>query len=235
MRRTLFFFLLLIGTAVGQYSGHKFSIGVNAVYTTTAKLYLSPKSSDPVLRNNYFPLAGIVNPSVNFRYRLTDDLILGLSTEYMKKTAVGWNLTVFSGNRTVTVPVTDGFKMIPVELSLHYLIPFSTERFKFLMGGGAGYYYGEQVREFGGAGVTSSESSFAYGIQVSISMDYEITKNFIFHSEMKFRDPQFTVNNKYTKTQVMYNGGIVNLPQSTFYSKINVDGVTFLLGAAYNF
>jgi outer membrane protein W len=227
--------LLLVTAAFGQYNGSRFSAGVNAVYTTTAKLYLSPKSSDPVLRNKFFPLAGILNPSVYVKYRLTGDLVLGLSSEYMEKTAVGWNLTVFSGNRTVTVPVTDGFKMIPIELSLYYLIPFSTEKFKFLMGGGAGYYYGKQIRKFGSAGVTSSESNFAYGIQVSVSMDYLATKNLIVHSEMKFRDPQFTVNNKYTKAEVQYNGGTVNLPQSSFYSKINIDGVTFVVGVGYNF
>lgn len=234
-RKTILVITLLSGAAWGQYNGNNFSVGVNAVYTTTAKLYLSPKSSDPVLRNKYFSLAGITDPSVYLRYRLTDDLIIGLSTEYMEKTAVGWNLTVFSGNRTVTVPVTDGFLMIPLELSLHYLIPFSSEKFKFLMGGGAGYYYGRQIRKFGSAEVISTESSFAYGIQVSVSMDYAATSRLFVHSEMKFRDPQFTVSNRYTRDQVQYNGGIVSLPQNSFYSKINVDGVTFLIGAAYNF
>ena len=231
------FLYLLFFTVIAypQYNGNSFLVGINGIYTTSAKIYLYPNSSDEILRNTSFPLSDIYNAGIYFRYRLSDDILIGFSTEYMTKTASGKNLTVFSDNKTVTIEVQDGFKMIPFELSIYYLIPFSTERFKFLMGGGGAYYYGKQIRKFGDESITSSETQIAYGIQVSISMDYLLTNNFIIHSGMKFRDPQFSVENNYNKKVVNYNGTTINLAQSSFVSKINVDGVTFELGAAYAF
>ena len=45
--------------------------------------------------------------------------------------------------------VTDGYELYPVELSIYYFLPFSTEDFKFYMGGGMGIYPGKRTREFG--------------------------------------------------------------------------------------
>lgn len=231
----VFCFLFLAAVAYPQYNGNSFLIGIDGIYTSSAKIYLYPNSSDVFLRNTSFPLSDIYDAGIYFRYRLNDDILLGLSTEYMKKTASGKNLTVFANNRTVTINVNDGFSMIPVELSIYYLIPFSTEKFKFLMGGGGAFYYGKQIRTFGDANISSSETKIAYGIQVSISMDYLLTKDIIISGAMKFRDPQFTVNNTYNRRIVNYNGTMIDLAQNSFESKINVDGVTFLVGVAYSF
>ena len=232
-----FIAFLVLSSAViyPQYNGKSFAVGINAIYTTTAKLYLYPNSSDVVLRNTSFPLSDIYNSGIYFRYRLSDDILIGVNAEYMTKTASGKNLTVFSNNKTVTIQVQDGFKMIPFELSIYYLIPFSTERFKFLMGGGAAYYYGQQIRKFGNADINSSEANIAYGIQVSVSMDFLLTGDVIIHSGMKFRDPQFTVKNTYNRQTADYNGTTIDLAQDSFVSKINVDGVSFELGFAYSF
>ncbi len=229
------FFILYTAVTFGQYNGNRFMFGVNGVYTTSAQIYLYPNSSDAYLRNTSFPLSDIINPGIFFRYRLSDDIIIGFNTEYMAKSEYGNNLTAFSNDKTVSVEVKDGFIMIPIELSLYYLLPFSTDNFKFLMGGGGAYYYGKQTRNFGNADIKSSETHIAYGIQVSISMDYLINNQFSIRSAMKFRDPQFTVNNVYNSNIVNYNGNIIKLAQDSFISKINVNGVTFVIGAAYSF
>jgi outer membrane protein W len=232
---SLILLLLLSSYADAQFGDRHFSLGVNGVYTTSARIYLNPNSSDPILRNHAFELSGIFDPSVDFRYKITDDIIIGFSTEYMKASASGPNLTAFSGNSTVTVDVNDGFLLIPLEFSGYYILPFSTEKFKFLMGGGAGYYFGEHVREFGDASVSTVSRDFAYGIQVSVSMDYMIRNDLTVHSEMKFRDPQFKVKSAYNGLEVNYNDQTIILPQKTFDSKIDVDGVTFILGMSYLF
>jgi len=212
-----------------------FGISVNAVYNTSASIYLSPNSSDIILRNNSFLIENIFNPSIDFRYKLSESIILGFNTEYMTSSSIGPNLTVFLGNSTVTINVEDGFSLIPLELSAYYLLPFSTERFKFLMGGGIGYYIGSHVRKFGDVEVSNAERKAAYGFHVNISMDYLIKDFISVRGEMKFRDPQFTVKSKYSKKEVNYNGSIIRLAQDTFDSKINVDGVTFILGLAFYF
>ncbi len=218
-----------------QFGDKHFSIGINAVYTTSARIFLNPNSSDPVLRNNAFGISDIFDPALDIRYKIMDDIILGIGTEYMKTTAPGPNLTAFAGNSTVTINVNDGFLLIPIEVSAYYILPFSTEKFKFLMGGGAGYYFGEHIRQFGDASVSNVSRDFAYGIQVAVSMDYLVRDDISIHSEMKFRDPQFKVKSEYDKLEVNYNNEKILLAQRTFDSKINVDGVTFILGVSYFF
>lgn len=234
--KKIFMFLMLLPVLTfAQYNGNRYGIGANFVYTTSAKIYLSPNSSNPVIRNSSFPLTDIINPSLKLTYRISESIILGLSTEYIRKTSKGYNLTAFAGDRTVSVQVEDGFNMIPVELSIYYVIPFSTEKFKFLMGAGVGYYLGNQIRNFAGDKVVTINRKIAFGINVSVSMDYLLTKSIGIHTSMKFRDPQFRVTSKYVKHETIYRGQKITIAQNSFDSKINVDGVTFVVGLAYYF
>ena len=227
--------IIIISTNAFAQFNKTFGVSVNAVYNTSASIYLSPNSSDVILRNNSFLIENIFNPAVDFRYKMSESIVVGFNTEYMTSTSIGPNLTVFLGNSTVTIDVEDGFRLIPLELSAYYLLPFSTERFKFLMGGGMGFYIGSHIRKFGDVEVSNAERKTAYGIHVSISMDYLIKDFISVRSEMKFRDPQFTVKSKYSKKEVNYNGNVIRLAQDSFDSKINVDGVTFILGLAFHF
>jgi hypothetical protein len=221
---------ILSSAVYAQFNDKRLSIGINGVYTTTARIYLNPTSSDPVIRNTSFEISDIFDPAVDIRYRITDDIIIGVGSEYMDASAGGENLTVISGNITENIDVRDGFLLVPVEVSGYYILPFSTEKFKFLMGGGGGYYWGEHVRKFGDADISTVSRNFAYGIQVSVSMDYMIQEDLTVHAEMKFRDPQFQLKSEYKNQEVNYNGQTIFLEQKSFDSKINVDGVTFILG-----
>lgn len=228
------FLIIITAVSYAQYNKN-FSISLNAVYNSSARIYLNPNSSDIILRNNSFLIENFFNPAIDIRYRILESLVLGFSTEYMKAVSVGPNLTVFLGNSTVTINVEDGFRLIPLEFSVHYIMPFSTERFKFLMGVGAGYYIGSHLRKFGDAEVSNAERKFAYGIHVHITMDYMIENFVSLRGEMKFRDPQFIVKSRYNKMEVNYNGNIIRLAQESFDSKINIDGVTFIIGLAFHF
>jgi len=224
---------ILSSAVYAQFNDKRLSIGINGVYTTTAQIYLNPASSDPVIRNTSFEISDIFDPAIDIRYRITDDIIIGIASEYMNASAGGENLTVISGNITENIDVRDGFLLIPVEVSGYYILPFSTEKFKFLMGGGGAYYWGEHVRKFGDADISTVSRNFAYGIQVSVSMDYMIQEELTVHAEMKFRDPQFQLKSEYKNQEVNYNGQTIFLEQKTFDSKINVDGVTFILGFSF--
>ncbi len=144
------------------------------------------------------------------------------------------NLTAFIGNSVLVIEVEDGFSVVPVELTAHYFFPFSTEQFKFLMGAGIGYYNGEFIREFVDTDLSVVQRKFALGIHVSTSMDYMVLENFSLRFEMKFRDPQYEVNSKYTKTEVIYQGETISLPENSFNTKVNLDGLTFILGVVYH-
>jgi hypothetical protein len=231
-----FIVLLMISIPVrGQYNDKLWSFSLNTVYTTTAKIYLNPNSADPVIRNNSFALEGIVSFQAEIMYKLEEDILLGLSTEYMRSTSSGYNLTAFSERGTIAVLLQDGFQLIPIEFSAYYILPFSTERFNFLMGGGVGYYIGEHIRKFGDAKVSNIARPTAYGIHVILTMDYLIQEYISVRGELKFRDPQFNVTSKYDNTDVNYNGSLIHLGAQSFSSKINVDGISFILGITFHF
>jgi hypothetical protein len=235
MKHCFILFLFLSAYANAQYEENSFSIGLNFVYTTDARIFLNPNSPDPVERNSSFGLSDIINPGINFRYKLLDEILLGLNIEYMKSTATGMNEKVISNGFLRYINVEDGFEMIPVELSIYYMLPFSTEKLKFLMGGGLGYYYASMIRKFGDVQVSNAKRDFAYGVQVAIDMDYLLTDNIALKGEMKFRDPQISVKSMYNKLQYNYNGSIVKLTRQEFDSQIDVNGITFVLGTIFYF
>ena len=227
--------ILFAAPLYSQFHENKFGISINAVYTTSADIFLNPNSSDIVVRNKPFVVEDILNPSLDIRYRFNEWFILGLNVEYMKKSATGPNLTVFLGNRIVVFEVEDGFKVIPIELTAHYLFPFSTDRFIFIMGGGLGYYRGEFTRKFSDVDLSIQQRQVAIGIHVSASMDYMFLEFFSVRFEMKFRDPQYNVTSKYNKTTVLYQGNEIPLHDDAFETKVNINGVTFILGGAFHF
>ena len=204
------------------------------VYTTSAEIFLTPNSSDPVVRNQSYTLEDIFSPSIDIRYRLSEYFILGLNVEYINKSAEAPNLTAFIGSQLILVNVEDGFRVLPIELTAHYSFPFSTESFKFLMGGGIGYYRGEFIRKFSDVDLSVVQRKIALGIHVSASLDYMLIDNVSFRFEMKFRDPQYEVRSKYTNTEVIYEGQTITLPSDAFETKVNLDGLTFVLGIVYH-
>ncbi len=230
----LIFFILTI-PLFSQYNGSKFSIGINTFYTTTSKVFLFPNSSDKILRNTSNHIDNIFDYGMEFRYRFSENIIFGLSAEYIKATQTGTNITGFAGNSTVAINAEDGFEVVPVELSIYYVLPFSTDDFKFLMGGGGAVYFGNHIRKVGTVEVNNFSRDFAYGIQVSVSMEYLVMSHISIQAGLKFRDPDFRVTSQYRNKSVLIGGKIITFPQSKFDSRINIDGVTFMLGVYYSF
>ena len=233
--RILSFIILLSSSVLAQYDGNKFSISSSIVYTTSAEIFLNPNSTDPVVRNRSFQVSDVLNPSFEIRYRLSEPLIIGLSTEFMTTKQTGRNLIAFEGSNEQRLETEDGFRIIPLEASVYYLMPFSTLDFKFLMGAGAGIYFGKFSRTFGDTDVSTVSSQTAFGMHVSVSMEYVLLQNLGLKLEMKFRDPEFKNKNKYDKNIVNYKDTQVIILNDTFDTKVNVNGVTFLLGAAFYF
>jgi opacity protein-like surface antigen len=212
-----------------QYNGNDFSISTNFSFNTTAKIFLTPDAQHVLDQRYNFELEDIYSYSIEFRYRMTESLILGLSAEYMQASAKGRNLP------SRQFIVRDGYELYPIELSAYYFLPFSTEDFKFYMGGGLGIYTGTRSRVFGDINFEDVDSEIGYGIQVSVGMDYMIFDNFSVHGELRFRDPDFRITNKYDSETVVYNGDTYSVSQENITSKLNVDGITFRIGASFHF
>jgi len=218
-----------------QYGGHSVGLSFSYNFTTGSKLFLHPNAEDPILKQQFIPIDDINSYAIELRVGLSENFVLGLSGEYM--TAVNNNSRIVVGGPTgsVLVSIQDGFEVYPVELSAYYIMPFSTVDFHFYIGGGMGLYYGNHVRNFGEADVTTISQDLGYGIQVSTGMDYLITDFFSVRGELKFRDPQFDMQSKYSKTEVIINGQLIELPNEVFDSKVNINGITFGLGLVVHF
>ena len=233
MSKLILFIIIFIISTCGssaQYTAGRIGIAVNAVYTTSADVFLNPNSSDLEARNKSFLLQDIWNPGIDIRYRFSPEFILGLNVEYIEETAKLPNLTAFIGNQVYVFEVEDGFRTIPVELTAYYFFPFSTDHFKFLMGAGLGYYYGQFIRKFSNVDLEVTQRKISLGILVAASMDYMIFENLSARFEMKFRNPQYNVTSKYTKTDVEYEGNQIQLSENPFETKVDINGLTFVFG-----
>ncbi len=222
----------------GQYSGNRFGISVNYNYTSSSELFTSPNSPDEVLRTISVPMESVYSPSVDFRYRIMDEVVVGLSFEQMKKRLAVRRVTVGTRTGVRSTEVQDEYTIYPVEFNLFYLIPFSTERFKFHLGGGFGFYFGNHkiyFDEFPGLELKNDSKDFSYGIQVSTGMDYMINNHFSIRGEMRFRDPELKMEKGDGNRRIEHNGNTFVVPQEVIESKINVDGVTFTIGLVLHF
>lgn len=229
-QRNILIILLAISSIIyAQANGNDLGIALNYNYTTTSKMFFQPNAVDPVVRASYDNLDNIYDYSVEVRYVISESVALGAGTEYIKKTF--GNSINLGGTKIKT---TDGYRMVPVELSIYYLIPFSLERFKFFMGGGIGFYSGSQIREFGDENISNVARKIGFGIHVAVGMDY-VVKNFLsLRFQMRFRDPQFEMTGKYSNQTVKIDDRTFILPPGNFNTKVNIDGVTFTLGAVIN-
>lgn len=222
-------FSIICNSIFAQYNGNDFAVSTNFSFNTTAKIFLTPNASNILDQQSFFEIEGIFSYSAEFRYRIFHELILGLSIEYMQGSAMGRNL---SSRQFI---VEDGFELFPIEFSVYYFFPFSTDNFKFYMGGGFGIYTGKRTREFGNIKFNDVDSEIGYGIQVSTGMDYMIFNFLSVRGELRFRDPDFRITNKYNNENVIYDGVEYSVSQSNINSKLNVDGITFRIGAVFHF
>ncbi len=235
-KQYLIIFLLFAVIKISPQTNSKdFGISAGIDYTTSAQIFLNPNSSDIIIRNKSFELLDLFSPYIDLRYKLNESLIIGIGTEYVKKSEEVFNLNVIAGTQIVKLKVEDGVKFIPIELSVYYHLPFSTEHFNFTMGGGVGYYIGEQIRKLGDTEIEMINRKFSLGLLVSIGMEYLIIPEFGLRLDLKFRDPEIKLLNKYKSKVINYNGNETTLLQDTFNSKINLNGIAFFIGAVYNF
>ena len=222
--------ILLIGSPLfAQYENSNIAVSLNYSFITSSKIYLSPNAQDPILRNQYAEMSGSKSYGIDIRFKISDPLIIGISSEYFKSPDNHTPLPVGG----FLIDAIDNFTLIPVELTLYYHIPFSTEKFKFYMGGGAGLYFGRQSRTFSDVTTSDNGSESAYGIHVCTGMEYIANEYISLRAEMKFRDPEFNMKNKYSKQVFEYKGRPLLLPRESFETKANVDGIMFTVGLVF--
>jgi hypothetical protein len=199
-------------------------------FTTEGQIYPNPTSADPFSRSLSYAIDDALGVGAEVIYRIGGtNLAFSLSSEVVFATA-SREMPV-SGGRGI--PVEDGFRAIPIEVTGYFIIPVSGRDFRFYMGGGAGTYIGRRIYRLAGTEAPAVSTKPGYGIHALVGVGYRATEWFSVLGELKFRDLQFESTNQFNVSQILYNGIVINVPERPFSSSIHVDGMTFQLGIAF--
>lgn len=211
-------------------------LSFNLNYITGAKVYLTPRSSDPDLRNLYYTFNGFTSYSFEIKSNVWNNFVFaGISLEYLKASELLYSVRALVNNLPRTLQVEEIFYLYPVELIGYYIFPFSRDWYQAYMGVGIGIYYGKYERKLFNLKSESEISRFDFGILVSTGAEFNLIQNLNLKVEMKFRDPELEFKNTFSETQTTVNGNNIQLFEKTFYTKINVDGINLILGLNYRF
>jgi hypothetical protein len=225
--------VVLAGTLPAQTSENIFSIAIRGTYTTSSKIFDNPDSPSSDLQGQYVALDNIYGPGVELRINIPGQSVaLTVSAEYLSKQDEEAQLVGFTAPPR-RLSVKEGFKLIPIEVGASVPIPLGTEGMRLSIGGGVGAYIGKRVLNVAGADAPQQNRPVSYGIHVETNFDYLVLPHIFARAEMRFRDPEFTTESKFEQKATLSNGVLIQLPQEPFRARINVNGITFGLGLAY--
>ncbi len=206
-----------------------FSIILKGNLTTSSLIYVTPDAADPVAQGNTFDLTGTFGYGAEIRYRIPEtSLAVGLSTDYIRSRGT----STLGGT---TIPTSDGYTAIPIELTGYFIIPFSGEIFGVYMGGGAGVYFGSRQYSLAGVEAPTVQNTPGFAIHVLGGISYRFLDSFQGIFEMKFRDLQFQSTDVFTSPVIRYGDTVINVSTQPFNSRVETDGVVFQIGIAYSF
>jgi hypothetical protein len=210
--------------------GKNFSVSLKGSLTTGSQLFPNPNSSDDSLRAAFFSLKDIWGYGIEVRYRFPEtDLAIALSADYLRTIQISSSLP---GTR---IPVEDGYRVIPVELTGYFIIPISGEVLGVYMGGGGGAYFGHRIYRIGNTDAPPIDHDVGFGIHVLSGLSYRFNDIISLNAEMKFRDLQFNSVNQFSSPQVQYGPTLVNVSTKPFESLVHTDGIIFQLGVVIEF
>lgn len=223
------FLLLVCGTADGQE--RSYSITAFGAFTTSSKLFPYPNDPDDFTRGQFVPLDDIFSSGIEFRKDIRSIRVqLGLGVEYISASTVT-NVP----SPTTTIEVRDGFKVLPVELTAYFVIPFNGDLFQLFMGAGGGVYPGVRSYTYAGAGSSLAGRTTGVGIHIVSGVEYSLGETLSLRAILKFRDVQFESVNRFNQATTLYHGTGVTLNQDPLSSRINIDGMVASIGLAYHF
>lgn len=220
--------LLFASSAVVRSQG--VTVHVRGTYTTTARLYPNPTSPSPFIREEYQSLEDITGLGVEVRYPLEgDEFGVGVSVGYLSFVDRSTK-PIALGGALRSLPVADGFSLIPIELSGIVEIPLESESYRMSMSGGIGMYLAQRILEVAEARVDQRGTSVGYGIHVAVTFGYRFLPGLWLQFASTFRDPDVTMEYSYDRDQIIVNGTVLPLPSSPMHTRVNVDGMTLSLG-----
>ncbi|MEW5798869.1 MAG: hypothetical protein AB1728_07655 [Bacteroidota bacterium] len=204
------------------------SITLKGTFTTSTRfLYDIDReiySGEHVLESNY-GYGGDVRWNM-----LWDRFYFGVGVEKVRSSEITY--VVYTHLQDLRVPSEEGFDMSALELSGYYIVPISSENIRFYIGGGFGLYDGERIHRYANVQAATIKSESNIGIHVMTGIDYKINSRLAARGELKFRDPHFTITDKFDKPYAEFHNARIPLSQRERTTQINLFGVNYMLGLA---
>jgi len=238
MRRSIAFAavgLMLLGQFSADAQEHQVSLTLRGAYTTTSKIFYNPDAISPDLQGQYTGVDNIYSSGLELRWQIPGQPVaLTFLAEYLSKVDEEIQLVGFL-TPPRALPVREGLRLIPLEIGGLIFIPLGSERVRLTMGGGLGMYIGHRSLTIAGVEASQQNKPISYGIHVETSFDYRVTPWLFGRLDMRFRDPEFTTESRFSQQATQYAGLLVILPRDPFRAKINVNGLNFGLGVGIDF
>ena len=228
--------VLLVGVAAilavvtAEAQDKNFVIVVRGSLTTASRLFPNANSTDAIERAGFFPLENSPGAGIELRYSIPQtNLSFGCSVEYVRA-RVDQTLQA-----QIPIPIEDGYRAIPLELTGYFLIPVSGPTFGLYMGGGFGAYFGKRLYRIGDVEVLPLDTGTGFGIHVLGGVRYRFAEWFALEAEMKFRDVQFETTDAFPVPQIVYRGTVIGVNRNPMHSRVHTDGMVFQIGTAFSF
>jgi opacity protein-like surface antigen len=207
------------------------SVGMRGSLTTSSRIFTNPNAPDQFQRNEYFGIEDFYGYGVEVRYRLPEsNIAFSLSADFIKKTTDRPPVQISTSR---SIPMKDGYRVVPVELTGYFIIPVSTRAFGVYMGGGVGMYFGSRLFSIGDSEAPTVESGHGAGIHVLGGVSYQFTPWLSLNGEMKFRDLQFSTVNQFPTSTIQYNGTTITVGR--YDAQVHTEGVIFQLATMFHF
>ncbi len=201
---------------------------VHGNVTTSSQIYPNVDATDPVARALTYEVGSAFGYGAEVRYQFISGIAaIGLSADYVKATLS----RPLETNQIATIPVADGYTVVPIEVTGYFIIPFSGKIFGVYMGAGGGIYVGERTLMVGNVAAPASPNPPGGGIHVLAGVSYSPLPAISIMGEMKFRDVQFKATNTFAGATIDYHGRRIAVTQLND-ARIYTDGVIFQLGIA---
>lgn len=208
-----------------------FSIGFKGNFTTGSQLFPHPDATDQFQRSEYLSIEDFFGAGIEVKYFFPEtNLAIGLSADYIR-TTTSYTKPLSTTER---LPVEDGYRVIPIEITGYFQIPVSGPTFGVYMGGGAGAYFGRRIYREGNTDAPPVDEGHGFGIHVLGGLSYQFTEWFGLNAEMKFRDLQFEASNRFQSSQIIYNGRLIPV-SGPGAARVHTDGIVFQIGTVIRF
>jgi hypothetical protein len=225
---------LLVAGMLGPVRAQErnFTVTVKGNLTSESTLYTSVKQAASEAREAAVAFENLYGFGVEVKYLFPGSRIaLGLGAEYIS-TRLDTPLKVSFAN---SIPSSDGYSIIPVELTGYFIIPASGRSVKIFMGGGAGVYVGHRNYSVAGIDAITERSSVGAGIHVLAGVNYFLTDRISLLAEMKFRDAKFESTTRFPGDRIVYQGLLIPVGSVPSQVRVQTDGIVFQIGAGYSF